>query len=372
MAVLELNDCSINAAGSHILFESLQQSSLRKLQKIVMDNNPIEDDGMQFILQKLLSAYNNTPHHNHSLICLSFSNCNFGFIPHTWSLWANVMMKTCQHLKRINVSHNFIHPNSIDDIVRSMQKNHCLESLNVSNCRLNYWNSLQFIQGTSLHLSSLDISGCDMKHPYFDDYEKNNLDLKVHKSNIKQLYFGNNSKLFTDCKYFGHFIEWISLHCLRLEVLDLSRCGLTDDHVEILAGFVMKMPRLKCLNLSFNKLDDKCAMILCKMIQRQTDMLHVAWMESVSNAITELFGIHHDNFNFIQNIIHMVRIYCGIEEHQMMENLGLVNLDLRGNDITNIGANIFHKRLLYLNPVGQKTFHLDLAGNMLTNSISIR
>ena len=159
LMVLELNNCSINTEGCYKIFETFTQLSTFTLQRIIMDNNPINDEGMQYILQTLLSISSNTkknrfdsyqvgtelfnPDTNNSLIYLSFDNCNFGFMPETWSLWIDIMNK-CINLKQVNVKNNFFHPNCITQIMNELPTLKALESFEIAGNRLSYLNSFDF------------------------------------------------------------------------------------------------------------------------------------------------------------------------------------------------------------------------------------
>merc|ERR1712228_434347 len=137
-------------------------------------------------------------------------------------------------------------------------------------------------------------------------------------------------------------------------------------HVQILTEYVAFMHHLRFLNLSFNAIDDECTMNLCTMIQRQTNNLYKKWHGCVINGMMDILEIK--NVHFIQDIVNIVQIFCGIKQNEMMDDLGLIGLDLRSNDITNIGATRLYKNI-EKNMGKERNFELNLAGNLMTSDI---
>ena len=412
LMVLELNNCSINTEGCYKIFETFAQLSTFTLQRLIMDNNPINDEGMQYILQTLLSISSNTkknrfdsyqvgtdlfnPDTNNSLIYLSFDNCNFGFMPETWSLWIDIMNK-CINLKQVNVKNNFFHPNCIKQILNELPTFKALESFEIAGNRLSYLNSLKFVLNVPQNLTRMNIGNCDMNHPSFIDSEPdltlpqfelslpkscttqrahhwccnvhNQMDDEEKKtvSCIQHLYFGDNVKLFERMKYFEHFCGWIHVYCPSLVLLDLSNCGLRYQQVSMLSKYLVFKPGLKFLNLSFNGIDDECVSCLCHMIQRQVLMLNNQWIESVNQLLIDAFQSKKSDV-LIQNLLNIIKGYCYFDMNDIMEDRGLIGLDLCGNNITNKGAVTLFETISENIPK-YRQFMLDLTGNIMTDKI---
>ena len=415
LMVLELNNCGINNEGCFKIFEALQQLPAFTLKRIIMDNNPINDDGMQHILEILLSISSSTKENkfdehkvgddlsnlddNNSLIYLSFENCNFGFIPQTWILWMEIMNK-CIKLKQVNVKNNFIHPDCITEMLKEIKKLKKLESFEICGCRLSYLNSLKFVLNVPHTLTRLDVGNCDMNHPSYvhsePDLSLPHFELTLptkkatkHKghwccdienpneensemigndchSDIEQLYFGHNSTLFGNMEYFEHFMKWIYLNCPDLMLLDLSYCNLEYKQISLLSKYMTFKPGLKFLNLAFNKINDESLLCLCDMIKKQVSLLSMEWINALNQLLMDVFQTKTSDL--ISNLIGIIQSYCYSKTSDIMEENGLIGLDLCGNNVTNQGA-IAIFECICQNIPHNRQFLIDLTSNLLTNDI---
>jgi hypothetical protein len=206
----------------------------------------------------------------------------------------------------------------------------------------------------------------------------------------KNLCLSENVQMFKiqNMKLRTELVEFLSegiMNNKSLKSLIVNNCNLTNEAYEILIKGLLTHESIEFLDLSYNKLNDKCGNMIARIISRQTQRRdQVVWMYGLRNErplgndytkglisinlshnqLSDIsaedisLALSHDSYIRSINLGHNEISSEGCKKliKILRRNVSLLNLDLRSNPGYENGSNI-HKRLVVKLSKNLKNLH---------------
>ncbi|XP_048016449.1 NACHT, LRR and PYD domains-containing protein 12-like isoform X4 [Megalobrama amblycephala] len=280
LEILKLRHCGVTDEVCADLASALR-SNPSHLRELNLSGNKLGDSGV-----KLFSAGLKNPHCK--LEILRLNNCDF--TDEGCAALASALRSNPSHLRELDLSGNYLGDSGVKLFSAGLKNPHCkLEILRLKSCDITGESCAPLalaLRSNPSHLRELDLSGNNLGYrglKLFSNELKNpqcKLEilrlsrcgvtgegcaalvsaLRSNPSHLRELDLSGNNLGYSGVKLLSDGLE--KLHC-TLDKLKLSHCGVTDEGFAALASALRSNPsHLRELDLSGNKLGDRGVMLL--------------------------------------------------------------------------------------------------------------